>query len=154
MFIKINDKIINLTNVSNIHILERKKRIIFNMNYSVQIKTNQGVQRNVSDYVYWDAFSEEEMKENLKTLWSDETFIGTFLSGVDDNVCINTAEISTVKFIDRKNRVIFNLSHPVTYNDKDNVQRITSDFVYVDCISQETFGAYVKYVQEMLGNFK
>jgi len=151
MFIEINDKIINLKNVSNVHILERKNRIIFNMNYSVQIKTNQGVQRNVSDYVYWDAQCDESMDRNVQQLKNNETFSSMFLSGVDDNVWINVHEVSTVKFIDGKKRVIFNLSHPITYNDKDGVQRITSDFVYVDCATPVKYKKYVEYVANNLG---
>jgi len=151
MFIEINNKVINLKNVSNVHILERKNRIIFNMNYSVQIKTNQGIQRNVSDYVYWDAQNDEDMNRNIQRLKNNEAFSSMFLSGVDDNVWINIHEVSTVKFIDGKNRVIFNLSHPITYNDKDSVQRITSDFVYVDCATPVKYRKYVECVVNSLG---
>ena len=59
---------------------------------------------------------------------------------------INKNEISSVKFSDKKYRVIFNLSHPITFTDFDGREKITSEFVYVNCTDQNQYAAYVNYV--------
>ena len=40
MFLQTNDRIINLKNVSNINILGHQNRIVFNLNYNIEIMTN------------------------------------------------------------------------------------------------------------------
>jgi DNA integrity scanning protein DisA with diadenylate cyclase activity len=138
-------------NVSNINILKDSNRIIFNMNYNIEITYFDKVQRKemnkfISDYVYWDSNNYKELIENLKTLQSLKYFDSTFIKQNADNGFINKYEISSVKFADKKYRVIFNLSHPVTFTDFDGNEKITSEFVYVNCSDQDQYNAYVNYV--------
>ncbi len=156
MFLRTNDRIINLQNVSNINVLKDSNRIIFNMNYNIEIAYFDKVQRKektkfISDYVYWDANSFEEMSENLKELQSMKYFDKTFINQTAGNGFINKNEISSVKFSDRKLRVIFNLSHPITFTDFDGKEKITSEFVYVNFNDQNHYASYVNYVIIELG---
>ena len=58
-FIKNNDRIINLQNVSNINILTRDQRIVFNLNYGIEIE-KRGKTKVISDYVYLDTRSTDD----------------------------------------------------------------------------------------------
>lgn len=151
MFLQTNDRIINLQNVSNINVLKDSNRIIFNMNYNIEISYFDKVQRKekskfISDYVYWDSNSYNEMVENLKTLQALKSFGDIFIKQNSDNGFINKYEISSIKFSDKKYRVIFNLSHPITFTDFDGNDKITSEFVYVNCNDQKQYTTYVNYV--------
>lgn len=151
MFLQTNDRIINLQNVSNINVLKDSNRIIFNMNYNIEISYFDKVQRKekskfISDYVYWDSNSYNEMVENLKTLQGLKSFGDIFIKQNAGNGFINKYEISSIKFSDKKYRVIFNLSHPITFTDFDGNDKITSEFVYVNCNDQNQYTSYVNYV--------
>lgn len=152
-FIKTNDRLINLKNVSNINVIRNfnkdQYRIIFNMNYNIEIKSGHHT-KLISDYVYWDVSDSKELEDKLESLESNEYFNENFIDQVDDNGYVNINEISSVKFIAHKNRVIFNLSHPVTFTDFDSKDKITSEFVYVNCNTQSQFSEYVKYLSEEL----
>lgn len=155
MFIHTTDRIINLQNVSNINILKDSNRIIFNMNYNIEISYFDKVSRRektklISDYVYWDADNYNVMQANLKTLQTTKYFIENFIRQTEGHGFINNNEISSVKFSDKKYRVIFNLSHPITFTDFDGKEKITSEFVYVNCIDQNQYTAYVNYVKTEL----
>ena len=152
MFLQTTDRIINLQNVSNINILKDSNRIIFNMNYNIEITHFDRVTRKektkfISDYVYWDAYNNEEMQLNLKELQDIKYFKDNFIKQSADHGFINKNEISSIKFADKKNRIIFNLSHPVTFTDFDGKEKITSEFVYVNCTDQNQYSAYVNYVR-------
>lgn len=128
MFIVTNTtkpEIINLKNVSNINILN-SNRIVFNMNYSVKILNNNKI---ISDYSYWDSGSTEEHDDNIESILQNTYVQNNFL--VYNSAMINVHEISTVKFDDFKNRIIFNLSHPVSFNGT-KPDDTTSEFVYVN----------------------
>lgn len=150
MFLQTNDRIINLANVSNINILVDKNRIVFNLNYSIEIDAN-GKTKLISDYVYWDSVNKENLELNIKHLSSNGYFKNNFLIQPNENGFININEISSVKLSEKKNRVIFNLSHPVTFKDFDSNERITSEFVYVNCKDVNEFKLYVVYVKTILG---
>lgn len=154
MFLRTNDRLINLKNVSNINILKdartSKFRIIFNMNYNIEISTSYNG-KLISDYVYWDAINEEDMVRNLIHLNENEYFKENYIDQIDGNGYINRNEISSVKFSEKKLRIIFNLSHPVTFTDYNNVDKITSEFVYVNCPNVEKYNEYQNYVIEKLG---
>ena len=154
MFLRANDRVVNLKNVSNINIIDGK-RIIFNMNYNIEITyfdkvTKQEKNKFISDYVYWDASNAQEMAKNLQTIKSFKFFNDNFINQGIGNGFINKSEISSVKFSDRKNRVIFNLSHPVTFVDYDGREKITSEFVYVNCPDEEQYAVYSDYVKSEL----
>lgn len=129
MYINVNGILINLKNVSNINILRKSKRIVFNMNYTVEI-LRQGKSKLISDYVYWDCSTEQELINNIKAITSNPYF-KNFL--VIDSSYINKNEISTVKYDKYNTRLIFNLSHPVTFKNKQGDNCLTSEFVYVTC---------------------
>lgn len=155
MFLQTNDRLINLKNVSNINILKESNRIIFNLNYNIEIIFFDKTERRerskfISDYVYWDAINFEDMTQNLEHLNGNEYFCENFIKQVNDNGFINKNEISSVKFSEKKHRVIFNLSHPITFNDFDGKEKITSEFVYVNCDDFNQYKDYVQYVRNEL----
>lgn len=149
-FLQTNDRIINLKNVSNINILVDRNRIVFNLNYSIEIDAN-GRTKLISDYVYWDSVSKDNLELNIKHLGSNNYFKDNFLTQPTSNGFINLNEISSVKLSEKKNRVIFNLSHPITFKDFDGNERITSEFVYVNCKDVNEFKTYVNYIKTILG---
>lgn len=155
MFLQTNDRIINLQNVSNVNILKDSNRIIFNMNYNIEIVYFDRVSKRekskfISDYVYWDADGASAMANNLKELQATQYFKDYFIKQTAGNGFINKNEISSIKLAEKKNRVIFNLSHPVTFTDFDGKEKITSEFVYVNCSDLNQYKAYVNYVKTEL----
>jgi hypothetical protein len=148
LFFQVNDKIINLKNVSNINVLKNKKRIIFNMNYSIDISVGKQ-QKTISDYVYWDCVDLNSLNDNITSLIGCKYFYSNFIENGHGGF-INTQEISSIKFVKSKKRVIFNLSHPVTFIDSDQKAKITSEFVYCNFNNTEEYSSYVYYLQEAL----
>lgn len=152
MFLQTNDRLINLKNVSNINILQDRKRIVFNLNYNIEITSDyEGYSKFISDYVYWDAISENDLNENLEVLKSNNYFKNNFITQSCEHGFINVNEISSIKFSEKKHRVIFNLSHPITFKDFDGNERITSEFVYVNCKDFNKYKEYVQFVKTTLG---
>jgi len=147
LFINTNDRTVNLLNVSNINILNDTLRIIFNMNYSIKIDRNRK-QKMISDYVYWDSDTIEEFETNLSILRDSRYFDENFIDQYADKGYINLNEISSIKYADHRNRVIFNLSHPITFTDNHGNERLTSEFVYNNCDTTETYNEYKQYIQE------
>lgn len=150
MFIQTAERIINLKNVSNINILIDRNRIVFNLNYSIELDAN-GKTKLISDYVYWDSVSKDNLELNIKHLCSNKYFKDNFLTQPSAYGFINLNEISSIKLSEKKNRVIFNLSHPITFKDFDGNERITSEFVYVNCKDVNEFKTYVNYIKTILG---
>lgn len=149
MFLQTNDRIVNLQNVSNINILEDRNRIIFNLNYNIEI-SSYGKPKLISDYVYWDSSNHVDFSNNLLSLTQNEFFIENYIYQINGNGFINKNEISSVKFSDKKNRIIFNLSHPVTFKDFEGNDKITSEFVYVNCKDYAGFKEYKAYIENTL----
>jgi len=149
-FLKTNDRLVNLKNVSNINILrsENKHRIIFNMNYNIEIYQH----KQISDYVYWDSIDANDLEQNIGYLKLNKYFSDNFIKQINEKGFINKNEISSVKFSDKKNRVIFNLSHPVSFKDhKDqDIYKLTSEFVYVNCGTDSKYTEYGRYLQAVL----
>lgn len=151
MFLQTNDRIVNLKNVSNINILNDKNRIVFNLNYNIEMPSNSwNSSKMISDYVYWDAISNADLEQNITHILRMPYFIENFISSNDNNVFINLNEISSVKFSEKKTRVIFNLSNPVTFKDYDGNEKITSDFVYVNCYDLEDYKNYVEQIKQKI----
>lgn len=152
MFLKTKDIIVNLENVSNINIIKNQRRIVFNMNYNIQINCGpHGEGKFISDYVYWNANSDKEFSDNLIKLNENDFFIREFIHKPKKDGYINVNEISSIKFIENRFRVIFNLSHPVTFADRDKNKKITSEFVYVDSDNDAEFEDYKEYIMVELG---
>lgn len=154
MFLQTNDRLVNLKNVSNINIIidnyKRRFRIVFNMNYNIMIQTDGG-DKFISDYVYWDSYNEDDLQMNIAHIKTNMYFNDNFIDQLDGTGFININEISSVKLSEKKNRVIFNLSHPVTFTDYEGNEKITSEFVYVNCGNRNKYNDYVHYVNENLG---
>ena len=149
MFIETNERLVNLKNVSNINILDRSPgRIIFNMNYHIDI-LDKKINKNklISDYVYWDASDREMFLDNLDQLEQNEYLKENFIKGLNGEF-INKNLISSVKFSDDKERVIFNMSHPITFVNYKGEQKITSEFVYINC---KNYNQYYDFVQTVKG---
>lgn len=121
--IKVNDLIVNLKNVSNIVILNN--RIVFNMNYTICIKTDYH-DKFISDYIYWDS----NVEINREFLYKNKYIRDNFIK-INKNL-INKNEISSIKFLESQTRIIFNMSHPVTFKDRNGNKSLTSEFVYID----------------------
>jgi hypothetical protein len=154
LFLQTNDRIINLKNVSNINILHDSNRIIFNLNYNIEIQYSDKKEKSkfISDYVYWDGVNSTDLKYNIDYLLNNSYFKQNFISQLNMKGFININEISSIKFSEKKNRVIFNLSHPITFTDFDGKSKITSEFVYVNCNDIHNYNEYVEYVKkELLG---
>ena len=145
MFIQTDSRIVNLKNVSNINLLPNSNRINFNLNYNIDIND-----KLISDYVYWNAVSKDSYLMNLIALNSNDYFIKNFINQVNNVGYINKNEISSIKFSEKKNRVIFNLSHPVTFTVFDGNSRITSEFVYSNCEDIKTYNTYTTEINEKL----
>ena len=149
MFIKTNDRIVNLKNVSNINVLKNRKRIIFNMNYNIEMDIESSNKKLISDYVYWDSKSLGELEDNLLNLKKSDYFKDNFINQVDSGF-INMNEISSIKLSEKKFRVIFNLSHPVTFKDYSGTDKITSEFVYVNCKNKMKYLEYLDYLNILI----
>ena len=144
MFIELNEsQIVNLSKVSNINILNKNMyRIIFNLNYSIEINKN----KLISDYVYWDFKNLKELNDGLNLIFENTYFASNFINNTNVNNFINVNEISSIKFIKDKLRIIFNLSNPITFTTNNNEKRITSEFVYSNCLDENQFNEYKDYV--------
>ena len=152
MFIETNDRFINLNNVSNININESGFRVIFNMNYNIQINCGtNNTPKMISDYVYWDSLNQNQFKQKVNELSQSDFLIDNFVKKMYSEGYINVNEISSVKFLDNRKRTIFNLSHPVTFFDNRKNEKITSEFVFVDAKNENDYEDYKEYLHLELG---
>jgi len=138
MFIKINDKYINLKEVSSVNIL--KNRVAFD--FSTPVELDNG--KLISYYAYYDGNS-EEFFQYLESL---DFIKQNFIKILKDNKTkglVNINKICAIKFIEGE-RCIFNLSHSTTSVGFDNKVRLTSKFIYVDFSHKKEFEAYKIYV--------
>lgn len=148
MFLKVNNTVVNLDNVSNINLIKHRNRIAFNMNYNIELRIDEKT-KYISDYVYWDAKDDREYEDNLRRLQTDDFFICEFIK--HPNGFININEISSIKYNEFKRRVIFNLSHTVSFKDESGDFKLTSEFVYVNFNSQKEYDEFVNYLENELG---
>jgi hypothetical protein len=135
-FIQTSSRLVSLKNVSNINVIEKENRIVFNMNYNIEIE-KRGEYRLISDYVYWDLLNADDCQRALSVIKKNRYFVDNFITY--ENVSVNINEISSMKFSDKKLRVIFNLSHPITFNDYHGNTSITSEFVYFNFNSESEY---------------
>jgi len=148
MFVKTNDRYINLRNVSNINLVKRRNRVVFNLNYSVEINLGDGITKEVSDYAYCDSTSLEEMNEKLSRLFGIPYFTDNFINILGGGY-VNKEAVSSIKFIDDRKRVIFNFNHNVEMT-KGKEPILSAEFTYVNCSSEEEYDKYKEYVLETL----
>ena len=95
-FVKDN-QIVNLQNVSTIKIHREKNRIIFNLNYSIQVERN-GSERLRADYVYWDFDDAETLDTVFEKITKAKFVKENFLNLDEGGLLVNKASISSVKF--------------------------------------------------------
>lgn len=142
------DRIVNLKNVSFVVIEEEKNRLIFNLDYSIQLENKT----MVSDYIYWTFNS----LSDLQVEWQRVQDSGYFLIGPEDGMkLINIDKVSSIKFDDRNLRVIWNMCnsihHKIKSYDRDGqyIEKIiqTSDFVYWDFRSRMRFELFKKSIE-------
>jgi hypothetical protein len=147
-FINTKEQILNLKNVSNVNVITERNRIVFNLNFNIEIP-QKNTNKKISAYVYWDGDNLKDLDDNLKFLEENEYFKNNFIKQLNSGF-INKNEISSVKFLYEKKRVIFNLSHPVHFYDSFNKEKMTSEFVYVNCKNDDVYNDYAEYVKSSL----
>ena len=102
MFIQTNDRLINLENVSNINVIHEvnerfeRYRIVFNLNYCIEMQINKYETKFISDYVYWDCNTIEELIQNVDYIQKMRYFKNNFIISSDDSTFINVHQISSV----------------------------------------------------------
>lgn len=146
-FIQTNDRIVSLNNTSNINVLKKDRRIVFNLSYPIEI-VEFGNSKLISDYVYWDFISDIDYNNALKNINNNNYINNNYIE--HNNGFINKNKISSIKFSDKKMRVIFNLSHQITYYDMNGTPKITSEFVYVDFNNAQDYRNYVTNIKNKL----
>jgi len=148
MFIKTNDRLVNLKNVSDIKFISKQNRIVFNMTYSVSFGKDSKL---ISDYVYWDSSNSYEFEAKIDQI-SKNSYVCSNYIDRRDNGFVNIDEISSIKTIDFKKRVIFNLSHPVTFRAANGESNITSEFIYLNFDTTEEYQVYIDRMNVILGS--
>jgi len=159
MFIEVSNKIVNLKNVSNVNIEKnfnkKQFKIFFNLSHNIDLEVFDKIDGKlktifISDYVLWEAKSLNKLLENLLFLEKHKYFKDNFVKKAHGDGFINKNQISSIKFEDHKNRVIFNLSHPITFTDFEKKKKLTSEFVYVNCDDYSEFMNYSAYLSNVL----
>ncbi len=141
MFLKVNDKIVNLNNVGDVNILLNRNRIVFNMNCSVVIDDYNGDEKQISDYVYWDGEDDEEFENMLHILRENSLIQENFIEYY--NGYVNLSEISSIKYLPLRYRIIFNLSNNITFYDKEKKKnKITTKYIFIDCKSENEYQVF------------
>jgi len=123
-FININNKWINLKNVSTIIFDEKENLIYFNFSNSIKI-----INKETSDF-YEAKFNNKNDYENTKeNILRNKYVKNHFLMHKSQNEIVNKEKINTIT-ID-KNKIIFNLSHSIEIEDRITKKRKKiSKFVY------------------------
>lgn len=145
MFLEFKDYVVNLDNC--VSALFETKKIVFNFNYSVSLKSN--VDKYVPDYVY--IFADENERELIKSQLIQQGWLYSFNSD-NPNRFVNPKGISFIKREERikngkkKYRIILNLNSSISLNADVYVK--TSDAVYFDFFDKEemdsTFERFMK----------
>lgn len=151
MFIKTKDRLVNLQNVSNVKLIEEKNKVIFNMNYSIKLNeptlpysqsaliSKSKETKAISDYAYWTGNTKNEYNSYIEEINNNIYFCTNFVETPNKQAYVNVNEISSLKYFDHDYRVIFNLSHPVSFKNKDG---LTSEFVLANCENKKQFYEY------------
>ena len=146
---EIKNQIINLDHVSSITYDVENFRIIFNLDYCVEIDVDSGkgkkIKKLITDYIYvnfdsMESYSAASVKLN-STISEIPNFIKKPASG---NGYINLNRVSSVKFDNSKNRIIFNFANSIDFmnhNSQNARYKITSEFIYCDFDDQNKYDA-------------
>lgn len=146
---EIKNQIINLDHVSSIAYDVENFRIIFNLDYGVEIDVDSGmgkkVKKLITDYIYVNFDSMESYSAASVKLNSVISEIPNFIKKpASGNGYINLNRVSSVKFDDSKNRIIFNFANSIDFMNH-NAQKarfkITSEFIYCDFDNKTSYEA-------------
>lgn len=165
-----NDRKLNLKHVSSISLDYSRDKIIFKLDYAINpiIKKGNDLNYDNSDVVnstkshdmrkistgYIYTYGIQDVLNRLYLVpYFDDNFIKKNLKpdDHDDLGYINLENVTSIKFESNKNRVVINFSNSVTfydYNTKDNI--LTSEFLYLDFLSDERFKNYVDYINKFI----
>ena len=167
-----DDKYINLEHVSHISLDYSRDKIIFKMDYAINVmQKKRGEDKNSQEYNLYDENFNKEMintkkivtgyiysfgvSDCLKKLQNIPFFKDNFVQktlNVDDANDIgwmNLDKVTSLKFDHDRNRVVINFANSVTYYDFSRKEEIlTSEFLYLDFINDEKFNAYVDYLRK------
>lgn len=117
-----DSKTINIEQVSNIGIDIKKFRIIFNLQYSINIFGKQ-----TPDYVYFEYKDVNDLQKAVKALL--EVIKDDFLISSDKRQRLVAKKcISSINYIEKQKRIIFNLNYDITHPNDSS--KLTSDFVF------------------------
>jgi len=116
------DMIINFENVSSIYNDKERNKIIINFNYSIKLKN-----KIIPDYLYINYETSEEEKNILDKI---QLITNSWIKNRDRFV--NPKMISSIKFDDKRNRIIVNLNYTISAKDNEGNMILTSDFSYID----------------------
>lgn len=138
-FVFAGDRIVNLRNVSSISFIEDQKRVAFNMNFDVTIKQAPG--RTVSAYAYWHP---SDYSNSVAELCDNPYIQANFIHR--PNGLVNKNEISSIKVDELNCRVIFNMSHSVSFYRETGEDDKTAEFIFVDFAERSKYVNYLNYV--------
>ncbi len=152
-----DNKIVNLSKVSNIafeYYVDRNGidtwKIIYNFSFSISLKNN--IQKKVPDYhymVYKDKLEYDKKVEELNDLVNVYGWLAPRVKGSIDRI-VNPDYISFIATDTKKKRIILNLTTSVSFwND---LERLSSDFIYVDFPTIEEFHLEYEYLKDQLDN--
>ena len=158
-FVTNDGKMVNLTEVTNIafdpYFTDRfgnaTPKIIFNFSYGVHLPKSDKV---ISDYVYsvyHNKADYDKAVKHLNQLINKKNWIAPVVDG-EINKIINPDKVSFINFDDSNLRLIFNLTSSVSFHR--NYHRLTSDFVYIDCVSPDEYQRNKDYVKAHLALVK
>ena len=116
------DMIINFENVSSIYNDKERNKIIINFNYSIKLKN-----KIIPDYLYINYETSEEEKNILDKI---QLITNNWIKNRDRFV--NPKMVSSIKFDDKRNRIIVNLNYTISAKDNEGNMILTSDFSYID----------------------
>jgi hypothetical protein len=154
-FIKDNTgNYINLDNVSNIGFVPEKNRIIINFNYSISLSKSS--EKKIADYRYLDFDSQEEFEEfvtDLCEMAEQKFYIMPSVEELLDKHWVNPRHISYLNTDVKKNRVIFNMTNPITKVVNDELRTI-NDFVFWDFDTLEKFEEALKEVSDIIERYE
>ena len=147
--------LINLESVSNIVFDEdwtdrfgnHKPKIIFNFSYPVSLPRSE---KKISDYKYLIFKSKEEYKvleKELEKLVNEKRWIAPVIDNKIQKI-INPDKISFMTSDDDNLRIILNLCTSVSFHG--DYERLTSDFVYLNCTNVSEYQNNLSYIRGLL----
>lgn len=137
MFIKANESLINLDNVTNIGFLDNKLKIVFNFNCSIDSDKKGRIQL-VADYRYWSFDNVDDYNNAIsdleKLIINDKNWIIH-----KNHHWVNLKYVTHINSDKAKNRIIFNLNNSITRDTRLGEDSLINDFVFWTFENSEDF---------------